>query len=146
MLHPWISDGPIWKRQQTSVSCFWKSQFQAELNGRRVIVTTLKLRGFESFDRLPDLKFHQVSDFLKALNLIDKDTHRRLVMLTNIRNKLIHKPNVLMAYNENRLSRIVSEAENLSLKIVHILSEQEEQLSNTRIEPGQTRVDKKGKR
>jgi len=101
-----------------------------ELNGKRLIPVTLKSKGSRSFNgnKFPDLKFHQVLDFLQAPNLIEKDIYKNLLILKNTRNKLIHKANILMAYNENRLSQMVAEAGNLSLKIADILREQEEQL------------------
>jgi len=97
--------------------------------GTQLIATALKAKGFrdESVDKHFNelrLNFWQVIKLLRALDLIDEPTHKKISYIEKKRNRLAHYPDSYAEFGERELFRLSEDATELASKLIRQLRKQ----------------------
>lgn len=114
------------RRNFIYISNFVRFVSFVEFFGEKIISKIFESKGV-SVEKQHHVSFTEIIMLLRVFGIIEKKTYDDLIEIRKFRDNLLHRPRMLMAYDENILSKMVTKADKLRLKIVNIFFEQEKQ-------------------
>lgn len=94
-----------------------------EFYGTQLMTAFLKSKGCKNLEKLPELDFWKIMNFLRIFGQIDKAIHGRLNKIKETRNKLAHNPEAYMEFEEKELFEKDLEAAKLESELLKKLND-----------------------